>query len=65
MDLYLVKDNLNSTPAFVLDENRIVKNLTELHNIKKSSGCQVLYSIKALPMESVLNLAKEYLDGLS
>lgn len=65
MDLNVVKNNLNATPAFVLDENRIVKNLTELRNIKKSSGCQVLYSIKALPMEAVLNLSRKYLDGLS
>ena len=65
MDLNVVKNNLNSTPAFILDENRIVKNLTELHNIKKSSGCQVLYSIKDLTMEAVLNLSSKYLDGLS
>ncbi|MFW5442734.1 MAG: carboxynorspermidine decarboxylase [Methylococcaceae bacterium] len=65
MDLNSVKHNLDSTPAYVFDRDKIVHNLTQLVELKKQAGCQVLYSIKALPLEFVLKLAKEYLDGLS
>lgn len=65
MNLNLVKNKLDSTPAFVFDENTIIKNLTTLVNIKKQSACRVLYSMKALPLELVLKLTKVYLDGLS
>ena len=65
MDLKVLKNNLSSTPTYVFDENKIFENLTELVKLKEQSGCQVLYSIKALPLKLVLNLATEYLDGLS
>ncbi len=65
MECISVKDNLPTTPAFVIDENKIISNLTELVNLKKQSGCRVLYSIKALPLQSVIKLTNEYLDGLS
>ena len=65
MDLTLIKNNLSSSPAFVFDENTIVNNLIALGELKQKSGCKVLYSIKALPLEPVLKLSKDYLDGLS
>ena len=65
MDLNLIKNNLVTSPAFVFDKNSIVKNLVELVKIREQSGCKVLYSIKALPLELVLNEAIEYLDGFS
>ncbi|MCF6250639.1 MAG: carboxynorspermidine decarboxylase [Methylococcaceae bacterium] len=65
MDLTIEKANLDSTPAFVIDENRLIKNLSDLVELKRQSGCQVLYSMKALPFGMVLKLAKKYLDGLS
>jgi len=65
MDLNRVKSNIDSTPAYVFDKDIISNNLAELVNLKKESGCRVLYSIKALPLEGVLKLANEYLDGLS
>lgn len=65
MDLTIEKANLDSTPAFVIDENRLIKNLSDLTELKRQSGCQVLYSMKALPFGMVLNLTKKYLDGLS
>lgn len=65
MDFNQLKKNLTSTPAFVLDETALVNNLKQLAELKKQSGCQVLYSIKALPLEYVLKLAGHYLDGLS
>lgn len=65
MDLKLVKNNLPITPAFVIDENKIIENLTELVEIKAQTDCQILYSIKALPHQLVLETVKEYLDGFS
>ena len=65
MEFTSIKDNLPTTPAFVIDENKIISNLTDLVNLKKQSGCRVLYSIKALPLKSVIKLTDKYLDGLS
>jgi len=65
MDFDQLKNNITSTPAFVFDENRLTDNLSKLADLKKQSGCKVLYSIKALPLELVLKLTTEYLDGLS
>jgi len=65
MEFFSVKDRLPSTPAFVIDKSRIINNLTNLIELKKQSGCRVLYSIKALPLQSVIKLAGDYLDGLS
>ncbi len=58
-------NQINSTPAFVFDEKTVLANLSELVDLKKKSACQVLYSIKALPLEPILKLVKEHLDGLS
>jgi len=65
VDFKQIKHNLASTPAYIFDENVILNNLTELVDLKKQSGCRVLYSIKALPLKKVLELAKNNLDGLS
>ncbi len=65
MDWNIVKNDLPTTPAYVFDQNIIRKNLAELHSLKEQSGCKVLYSIKALPLELVLKEAKHYLDGFS
>ncbi len=65
MNLSVLKDNIEKTPAYVFDESIIDNNLTQLVDLKNKSGCQILYSIKALPLGQVLNKAKDYLDGLS
>lgn len=65
MDFNRIKNTLGLTPAFVFDECTIKRNLTGLVDLKRQSGCQVLYSVKALPLEKVLQLTKGRLDGLS
>ena len=60
-----VKNNINQTPAYVFDEQQIEHNLSQLVKLKNQSGCQVLYSIKALPLGRVVHKASDYLDGLS
>lgn len=65
MDIKQVKDNLPSTPAFVLDKEQLLSNLSVLKTIKMQSGCRILYSIKALPLAWVMNMTNDYLDGFS
>lgn len=65
MDIRVLKDRILTSPAFVVDEDAVVKALKALATLRERSGCKVLYSIKALPLMAVLELAKPYLDGLS
>ena len=65
MDLNLLKNKLQSSPAYVFDEQLIINNLKTLNELKKQSGCKILYSIKALPLGQVLTIAKNYVDGFS
>lgn len=65
MEFSSVKENLPTTPAFVIDKNKIISNLTGLVDLKNQSGCNILYSIKALPFQSVIKLTEKYVDGLS
>jgi len=65
IDLEQLKNQLPSTPAFVLDGPAISQALDKLAFLRQTSGCKVLYSIKALPVSSVLELAKPIVDGFS
>jgi carboxynorspermidine decarboxylase len=56
---------LPSTPAFIFDEQRLLDNLALLANIRSTSGCRVLYSIKASPFKGVLKRTLGQLDGFS
>ncbi len=53
------------TPAFIIDEAQLVANLTKLADIRKQSGCKVLYAMKALPCSRVLEIAKPFVDGFA
>lgn len=65
MDSRRVKNNLPTTPSYLFDKKQISDNLQGLVDLKKQSGCQVLYSIKALPLRLAIKLASSHLDGLS
>ena len=60
-----VKNNVSQTPAYIFDEKQIDRNLSYLTQLREKSGCQVLYSIKALPLERILHKVVSRLDGLS
>jgi len=60
-----LKDSVSSSPAFVLDEVEVTQALEILANLRKQCGCKVLYSIKALPLCSVMEMAKTLVDGFS
>lgn len=60
-----IKYSLPSTPAFVIDEAKVVQSLQKLTDLRSQSGCKVLYSVKALTLEYLLDLCLQYVDGFS
>jgi len=65
MDFQYIKDNISASPAFVVDADEVFSNLSILNTLRQQCGCKVLYSIKALPLSSILALAKPFVDGFS
>lgn len=65
MDIFALTHIDIPTPAWVLDQTQLLSNLAALRSLRQQSGCKVLYSIKSLPLASVLNTAKPYVDGFS
>lgn len=60
-----LKRIVTTSPAFVVDETEIISSLSTVSGLCGSSGCKLLYSIKSLPLMSVLALIKPYVDGFS
>ncbi|MDD5266523.1 MAG: carboxynorspermidine decarboxylase [Methylococcales bacterium] len=65
MDFQLIKDSIPSSPAFVLHADEIISALKVLNTLRHRCRCKVLYSIKSLPLYSVLELVKPFVDGFS
>jgi carboxynorspermidine decarboxylase len=65
MDIQELKDKIQVTPAMVWDEQEILNALMVLGNFRERTGCKVLYSIKALPLVSVLSFLKPHVEGFS
>jgi carboxynorspermidine decarboxylase len=65
MNFQLIKNSLPNSPAFILNTDELVKNLSVLNSLRKQCGCKVLYSIKSLPLTYVMELAKPFIDGFS
>jgi len=65
MDINALKKHLDSTPAFILDEEELARSLGILSRLRQQSGVKALYSIKSLPLSRVLELAKPFVDGFS
>lgn len=57
--------NKVSTPAFVVDEKLIAKNLEVLKYVREMTGCKILLAQKAFSMYSLYPLIGEYLDGVA
>jgi carboxynorspermidine decarboxylase len=60
----ILKNSVN-TPAFVIDKAVLQANLKQLVNLREQCGVKVLYSIKALPLSAVLDVAKNAVDGFA
>jgi carboxynorspermidine decarboxylase len=52
------------SPAFVVDEVAIRRNLTILADVKQRSGAKILCAMKAFSMWSLAPVIGEYLDGV-
>ncbi|MBK9431794.1 MAG: carboxynorspermidine decarboxylase [Sphingomonadales bacterium] len=52
------------TPAFVVDEVAVRRNLAVLADVKARSGAKVLSALKAFSMWSLADVVGEYLDGV-
>ena len=52
------------TPAFVVDEIAVRRNLAVLAEVKARSGAKVLSALKAFSMWSLADVVGEYLDGV-
>ncbi|MGZ8137070.1 MAG: carboxynorspermidine decarboxylase [Methylococcaceae bacterium] len=65
MDFQAIKNNIHSSPAFVLDKEEIISSLSILNTLRTQCGVNVLYSIKALPFSTVLEIAKPFVDGFA
>lgn len=65
MNLEMLKAGLASSPAFVIDRDALLANLHTLAELRRQCGVRVLYSIKALPLTPVMQIAKTFVDGFS
>ncbi len=63
--ILIASDKISQTPTFVYDESAIIEKLATLSKVKKNSGCQILYSIKAAPMTGLLETIASHVDGFS
>jgi carboxynorspermidine decarboxylase len=59
MDLETVE-----TPSFIIDIEKLEKNLTILEGIKKRTSCKILFAIKAFAMFKVFPMIRKKLDGI-
>lgn len=51
------------TPCYVIDENRLSKNLEILQSVKQRTGCKILLAQKAFSAFSTYPIIAQYLDG--
>jgi carboxynorspermidine decarboxylase len=51
------------TPCYVIDEDRLEKNLTILKQVKENTGCKILLAQKAFSCFAAYPLIGKYLDG--
>jgi carboxynorspermidine decarboxylase len=57
--------SIPTSPAFLLDKDKMVRSAEKLQQLQQQSGCKVLYSIKSLPLITVLQWLKPYVAGFS
>ncbi len=53
------------TPAFVLDERRLLRDLRAATRLRDECGCKLLYALKPLTCEFVLELLASRVDGFA
>ena len=58
MDLEAIK-----TPAFVLEESKLIRNLSLLQRVSSEAGVQIILALKAFALWQTFPLIKKYLSG--
>jgi carboxynorspermidine decarboxylase len=53
------------SPAFVVDEDLLIKNLEILRSVKDRSGVKILLALKGFAMHGVAPIIMRYLDGIA
>lgn len=51
------------SPAFILDESKLIKNLELIRSVKERAGVSIILALKGFSMWSVFPLVGKYLDG--
>ena len=51
------------TPCYVVDEAKLLKNLTILDNVMEKTGCKILLAQKAFSMYSTYPMISQHLKG--
>lgn len=54
-----------NTPAYVVDEGLLRRNLEILDSVQKQTGCRILLALKGFSMHAVFPLVGEYLAGIT
>jgi len=54
-----------TTPAYVVDERLLIKNLTKLKQVQDQTGAKILLALKGFSMYEVFPLIGEYLHGIT
>lgn len=65
MNIDQLKQQIQHSPAFVLDLDQVFDNLKPLNQLRRATDCKVLYSMKALPLSALLTVLKGQVDGIS
>jgi carboxynorspermidine decarboxylase len=63
MELQLIE--VPTSPAFLLDKSKVISSAQILKQLREQCGCNVLYSIKSLPLAELLQWLTPYVDGFS
>lgn len=53
------------TPAYVVDEGLLRKNLAILDRVQQETGCKILLALKGFSMHAVFPIVGEYLAGIT
>jgi len=53
------------TPAYVVDQRLLRRNLTTLKRVQDETGCKILLALKGFSMHAVFPIVSEYLAGIT